>query len=161
MTLWSAADVGDTISSSGRSLASVGDGLESLAGVPVVGDTPASIGADLQGSAADITTRGAEVKGQLRLLGILLGIAVVGIPVSPVLGLYVPLRLRRAREVRSIRRQLQEHGDDPGFERYLADRARSSLPYDAVATLDPSPAHSDVDRQLADAELVRLGIRRP
>ncbi len=161
VTLWSAADVGDTISSSGRSLASVGDGLESLAGVPVVGEKPASVGADLQSSAVDITARGAEVKGQLRQLGVLLGIAVVGIPVTPILGLYVPMRLRRGREVRSIKRQLAEHGDDAGFERYLADRARSSLPYDAVATLDPSPEHSDVDRELADAELVRLGIRRP
>ncbi len=160
VTLWSASDVGDTISSSGRSLSSVGDGLQSLGGVPVVGEQPAAIGEDLQTSAQDIAVRGGEVKGQLRQLGVLLGIAVVGIPVTPILGLYLPLRVRRGREVAAIRRQLAQHSDDPAFERYLADRARASLPYESVATLDPSPAHSDVDRRLADAELARLGITR-
>lgn len=161
VTLWSAADIGQTISTSGTSLSSVGDGLQSLAGVPVIGAKPGDIGVEVSQAGADITTRGGVVTGQLHQLGVLLGIAVVGIPVSPILGLYLPLRLRRARETRDIRRQLREHGEDAGFERYLADRARSSLPYDAVATLDPSPAHDVVDRRLADAELARLGISRP
>ncbi len=160
VTLWQAADVGDTIASSGRTLDSVGEGLQELAGVPVIGERPGEIGGEVTESAVDITSRGEVVKGQLRQLGVVLGIAVVGIPVSPVLGLYLPLRVRRGRETTSIRRQLDEHADDPGFERYLADRARASLPYATVAALDPSPDHRESDRALADAELARLGIKR-
>lgn len=160
VTLWQAADVGDTVSASGETLATVGGGLESLSDLPVIGDRPGEIGAEVVRNAADIVARGAEVKGQLRLLGVFLGIALVGIPVAPVLGLYLPLRVRRAREVGSIRQQLRDHADDPGFDRYLADRARASLPYREVARLDPTPGSRDGDRALADAELARLGIAR-
>lgn len=171
VTLWRAADVGDTVASSGRSLVSVGEGLQSLSAVPLVGERPAEIGADVTETADEISARGGEVKGQLRQLGVVLGIAVVGIPVTPIAGLYVPLRLRRGREVAQIRRHLAEHDDDPRYDRYLADRARASLPYDTVATLDPSPDDASsgrtpeqaraTHRVLADAELARLGIRRP
>lgn len=153
VTLWQAADVGDTISTSGNTLATVGRGLEGLSDLPVIGERPAEVGAEVTGSANDIVARGGEVKGQLRLLGVFLGIALVGIPVTPVLGLYLPLRVRRAREIAGIRRQLADHHDDPGFDRWLADRARASLPYSDVAGLD--------DRGLADAELARLGLSRP
>ncbi len=161
LILWQAADVGDTITSSGESLSAVGAGLEDLSGVPVIGDRPGEIGAGVSRTAVDIAARGGEVKGQLRQIGVFLGVALVGIPVIPVLALYLPLRLRRRRETAEISRQLDEHGDDPGFQRFLADRARASLPYTTVATLDPSPEHRDSDRDLAEAELVRLGLRRP
>lgn len=154
VTLWRAADVGDTISTSGSSLASVGRGLESLSDLPVIGERPGEIGAEVNRSAADIVERGAEVKGQLRLLGLFLGIGLVGIPVTPVLGLYLPLRLRRAREIRAIRGQLEQHREDPGFDRWLADRARATLSYSEVS------AHGSDERALADAELARLGISR-
>ncbi|QZY29189.1 hypothetical protein [Nocardioides coralli] len=153
VTLWQAADVGETISSSGRSLTKVGEGLQGLSDIPVIGEGPGEVGAEVAGTGAEITDRGAEVQGQLRLLGIFIGVAVVGIPVTPVLGLYLPLRVRRAREVALVRRQLEEHGDDPGFDRHLADRARLVLTYDEVARLDS-------DRALADAELARLGLAR-
>lgn len=161
VTLWQAADVGETIASSGRSIGAVGEGLQGLADIPLVGERPGEIGADVTSTAGEITARGGEVQGQLRQLGVLLGIAVVGIPVTPIAGLYVPLRVRRGREVARIRRDLAAHGDDPRYDRYLADRARASLPYDTVATLDPSPETHEADRLLADAELARLGVRRP
>ena len=162
VTLWQAADVGDTISASGRSLSGVGESLQSLADLPVVGERPGEIGADVSETAVDITARGSEVKSQLRLLSVVLGIAVVGIPVTPILGLYLPLRLRRNREVASLRRQLSEHGGDPRFERYLADRARAWLPFAKVAEADHGDADEPgVDRRLADFELERLGIARP
>ena len=51
--------------------------------------------------------RGQEVKSQMRLLGVLLGIALVGIPVTPIVGLYLPLRLRRSREIAGLQRALR------------------------------------------------------
>ena len=162
VTLWQAAGVGDTISASGRSLSSVGESLQALSDLPIVGEGPGEVGAEVSKTAVDITARGSEVTSQLRLLGVLLGIAVVGIPVTPILGLYLPLRMRRAREVASLRRQLSEHGGDPRFERYLADRARAWLPFARVVAADHAGTDdTDVDRRLADLELERLGIVRP
>jgi hypothetical protein len=78
-------------------------------------------------------------------------------------GLYLPLRLSRGREVNGLRRALRDHGDDEGFDRYLAERALRNLPYADVQALvgDPWRAISEGrSRELADAELARLGVRR-
>ncbi len=163
VTLWRASDLGDTVSSSGRTLGTVGSSLSDLSDIPLVPERPGEIGKEVQASAADITTRGEEVKRELRLLGVLLGISIVGIPVTPVVGLYLPLRLRRAREVKRLRRTLRDHDDDRGLDRWLAHRARAALYYDEVAQIaaaaDGDPRRED--RALADAELKRLGLRRP
>ena len=155
LTLWDAADVGETITTSGESIASVGQGLEDLSAVPVVGDRPAEIGKDVSTAAADITVRGGEVRGQLRQLAVLLGVSIIGIPVTPIAGVYLPLRVRRARDVRRIRAMLAERGDDPRLDQWLADRARASLPFHVLVQLETD------DRPLADAELARLGLARP
>ena len=53
---------------------------------------------------------------------------------------------------------------DPGFEQYLARRAIDALPWDELRALSPDPwravAAGDFPA-LADAELRRLGLRRP
>ncbi len=163
VTLWRASELGDTVSNSGRTLGTVGKSLSDLSDLPLVPERPGEIGEEVQTSGAEITARGDEVKRELRLLGVLLGIAIIGIPVTPIVGLYLPLRLRRAREVKQLRRSLRAHGDDPGLDRWLAHRARGALTYEEVAQIE-SAAGDDPrrgDRALADAELRRMGLRRP
>ncbi|MGA8994981.1 MAG: hypothetical protein WB441_11805 [Nocardioidaceae bacterium] len=162
VTIWRVADAGDTISSSGRALASVGGGLQSLADIPVIGEKPRAVGEQVSTTAADVTARGQDLKGELRRLGVLLGLAIVAIPSAPVAGLYLPLRLARRREVAGIRAALARQPHDQGLDRYLADRARSTLSFDVVAGLG-SAAEDDAGRTraLADAELSRLGLARP
>lgn len=164
VTLWHAADAGDSISSSGRALDSVGRSLQDLASLPLVPERPGKLGTEIVGTAADISERGQQVKGQLHELGILLGVAVVGIPVMPVLGFYLPLRLLRRREVNSVRMAIRR-GPDEVLDRILAERARASLPFDVVVGLLTGEGHgsrdSDSTRRLADAELSRLGLVRP
>lgn len=162
ITLWRAADLGDTVSRSGSSLTTIGESLRDLSDLPLIPDRPGEIGTEVQGSASEITARGQEVKRELRLLGVLLGIAVIGIPVTPIVGLYLPLRLRRRREVAQLRRTLRDHDGEEALDRWLAERARGSLVFEDVARID---ADSGGDRQaatraLADAELARLGLRR-
>ena len=164
VTLWHAADAGDSISSSGRALESVGRSLQDLASLPLVPDRPGKLGTEIVGTAADISQRGQEVKGQLHELGLLLGVAVVGIPVMPVLGFYLPLRVLRHREVESVRVAIRR-GPDDVLDRLLAERARASLPYDVVVKLLTGSSQDSTDRdstrRLAEAELSRLGLARP
>ena len=80
ITLWRAADLGDTLTTSGNTLTAVGQSLRDLSELPLIPDRPGEVGANVQESAAQITVRGQEVKSQMRLLGVLLGIALVGIP---------------------------------------------------------------------------------
>src|SRR5919205_4628183 len=70
-TLWQAADVGDTVTASGTAISSTGRALETMGQIPVVGDGPAKLGAQLQGTGADIADRGQRVHTQLRQLAVL------------------------------------------------------------------------------------------
>lgn len=163
ITIWQVAEVGDTVTNSGEALGDAGAALQDLEGVPVVGERPGELGADVVATAADIAERGQRAKGELRRLALLLGLSIVAIPTTPVLGLYVPLRWARHHEIREIRRSLAT-GDVDGLDRYLAGRAIHAMPYASVAAVSADP-WGDLDRgetrSLADAELARLGVRRP
>ena len=165
LTLWRTADTGDTISSSGVALHSVGQSLRDLADLPLVPDRPGEIGGEVVTTADQITERGQEIKSQLHQLALLLGIAIAGISIAPVLGFYVPLRARRHREVVRLRAEIGRWPDDEGLDRYLAERARRSLSYDEITRLVADPAEPRLEsedvRRLADAELERLAVRRP
>lgn len=165
LTLWRTADTGDTISASGEALHSVGQTLRDISELPLIPDRPGEIGGEVVTTADQITVRGHEIKSQLHQLALLLGIAIAGISIAPVLGFYLPLRVRRHREVARLRAAIGRWPDDEGLDRYLAEQARRSLAYDEVVRLvtDPSGGHlegGDV-RRLADAELERLAVRRP
>jgi hypothetical protein len=163
-TIWQVSALGDTVTKSGRALDSAGNALQSVGEVPIVGDGPGALGDEIVVTAADITTRGQEIKSDLRRLSLLLGLSIVLMPTTPVLGLYLPLRAARRRDVRELRRALTRHGSDPALERYLAERAIDALPYTAVRAISADP-WADIAQgraqRLADAELERLGLRRP
>lgn len=162
---WQLADLGDTVTTSGDAIESTGRALESLDAVPVLGDEPAALGVEVSATGADVAARGQEVKGRLRQTAVLLGIAIALMPTTPIVGLYVPLRQARRREVAAVRRVLADSGADPALERYLADRALHTMPADSVRSLvgghgQEAPPSEPWVRALADAELARLGLRR-
>jgi len=165
LTLWQTADTGDTISTSGRALHSVGQSLRDLSELPLVPERPGVIGGQVVTSADQITERGQEIKSQLHQLALLLGIAIAGISIAPVIVFYLPLRVRRHRDVVRLRAEIGRWPDDEGLDRYLAEHARRSLSYDEIARLVADPADPHLDggdvRRLADAELARLAVRRP
>ncbi len=163
ITLWRAAELGDTLTSSGNTLSAVGLSLQDLSELPLIPDRPGEVGANVQESAAQITLRGHEVKSQMRLLGVLIGIALVGIPVTPIVGLYLPLRLRHSREISRLKRALRDGPGEDELNNWLAARARASLPFEEVTRIarERGGDQSAIQRGLADAELRRLGLRRP
>lgn len=164
VTIWQVAGAGDTITRSGGTLHSVGAGLQDLGKLPIIGERPRKLGEQVVLSADDISARGQDLKGSLRRLGLLLGIAILGVPATPVIGFYLPLRISRRREVKDIEEQLSEHPNEIDLDRYLAEHARAMLPYDVLARISTKPVSelSDAEaRCLADAELARLGLLRP
>lgn len=165
LLIWQTADTGDTISTSGHSLHSVGQSLVDLSELPLVPDRPGEVGHEVVSSADQITQRGQEIKNQLHRLALLLGISILGVALTPVAGFYLPLRLHRHREVVRVRAELDRRPDDEGLDRYLAERARRWMPYDDIVRLVADPADPNADaaavRRLADAELARLSVRRP
>ncbi len=162
VTVWQLSDMGDTITSSGRALETAGTALTKVGSVPVIGDD-GDLGEEVVTTAADITGRGQEIKGELRQLALMLGISIMVMPTTPVVGTYLPLRFARRREVAEIRHALTQKGDDPQLDRYLAERALDNLPLSEVRSLSADPWR-DISmgntRALADAELARLGLRR-
>lgn len=162
VTLWQASATGDTISTSGDALSTVGAGLESLAEVPVIGDRPGEIGQEVSATAIDITERGQAIKGELRRLALLLGVATVAIPIMPVGGFYVPARLAWRRHVREVDEAIQANPDDRALDRYLAGRARAGLSWPDLRDLTGHEGNDALaDRDLADAYLARIGLTRP
>jgi hypothetical protein len=160
-SVWVLADLGQTMTTAARALDSAGRGLQDLAAVPLVGDRPADLGEEVRATAAQVAGNGAAIDGQVRRLALLLGIALFFIPVTPVLGLWAPLRLARRRELRDLRRAVVRHGDDPGLRRHLANRAVHRLPYATLRTVSDDP-YRDLDQgrwdRLAALELERLGL---
>jgi hypothetical protein len=161
-TLWRVAEVGETVTTSGRAIGSTGDALESLGDVPVVGERTAELGSEVGDAGDDVARRGQEVQSQLRQLSVLLGIAIVLLPATPVLGLYLPLRNARMRDVAEVRRLLARSPDGIA-DRFLAERAVRRLPPTVVQQIEADPWDALAEgrtRTLADAELRRLGLRR-
>jgi hypothetical protein len=162
-TTWQLSELGDTVSRSGSAISAAGSALESLREVPVVGERPAELCQQTAATGGEIQTRGQEVKGQLRQLAILLGLSIAIIPTTPFVGLYVPLRGARRRDLGEIARALLSSDDHDGFDRYLAERAIRHLTWHEAHQLVHDPWHALDEghhRALADAELARLGLHR-
>ncbi len=163
-TMWQLSELGDTVTSSGESIHVAGQALESLGGVPVVGERTLELGEEASTTGLDIADRGQQVTTQMRQLSLLLGLAIAFMPTTPVLGLYLPLRLSRRRDLRALEEGLRASDQDEVMDRYLAERAIRSMTYAQVHALvgDPWQALQEGrGRPLADAELARVGLRRP
>jgi len=163
-SLWQLSKLGTSVAQSGHALDSAGAALQSLGELPLVGDGPTQLGDEVRATAADVAERGVDARRQLRSLAVLLGLAIFLMPVVPVAGLYLPLRLSRQRDVAALRRALMTEADSAAFDAYLARRAVAHLDYATLREVSPDPGGDLAAgrvRPLADAELRRVGLRRP
>ena len=164
VTVWRIADIGDTITSSGDALQTAGKAISDFAGVPVIGEDAGKLGSEVTSTSADVSSSGQDVKGQLRRLAVLLGVVISLMPTLPVLGLYLPGRLGRRREIGEIDAALRRDDDTAQVDRLLAERALEHLTFADLAAVSRDP-RADIargeSRHLADAELRRLGLVRP
>lgn len=154
-------EVSDSLVQSGEALDTAGVALQEVGRLPLIGDAPEQFGTEVRETADDVRAAGASSRATVRSVSVLLGAALVLIPIVPVVGLYVPLRISLARQKRAVARALDEIDVHPHLEEFLAHRAVQQLPYDSLRQVSADP-WGDLQRRsyrhLANAELTRLGL---
>lgn len=157
------AELSDTVEAAGNTLDQAGRQLDTLKGLPFVGNRIHEVGQQLAVAARSAVQSGRSSRSHVLSLSALLGLAVALAPTLPLVALYVPLRRTRIQEVRVVWRAMRQAPGDPVFEEFLARRAAERLPYNVLLAVTPDPWDDLKEGRygpLADAELKRLGIRR-
>jgi hypothetical protein len=147
----------------GQAVEDTGRALHALQQIPFVGDRIAAIEQRIESAGASAVASGQESRGSVEDLAVLLAFSISVIPSVPVLALYVPFRVSRLLDARTIRRAARQAASDPAFEEFLARRAAENLPYHRLRDITANPWR-DLDEgrfgPLARAELARLGLSR-
>lgn len=150
------ADVAASLDLAARAIALLGE-------VPVVGESADRLSGSVARAASSVAANAAEVGASVTVLAVVVGLAIALLPLPLVLGVYLPLRLARRREVRGLRRLLAGE-PDPMLVEHLAHGAVARVPYGELRRVSRSPWR-DLDagrhRHLAAAELRRLGVPVP
>ncbi len=157
-------DLSRTTVAAGLALQDAGEALVSLGRLPVVGDDVETLGERTMRAGRSARDSGRSSRESIENLSLLLGLSVALIPSVPLLALYVPLRISWFRQVRAVRQAVERDPSNPVLTEFLARRAASNLPYDALRATTPDPWDDLANgrfQPLADAELDRLGIKRP
>lgn len=152
-----------TVTKAGQAAEASGDALRTLGALPFVGQTLGQTAQRVIAAGQSAVANGRASHGSVTDLATLLGIAVALIPSIPVLAVYLPRRIGRARERRVLGAALAEAGDDPEFQAFLARRALETLPYRRLRRLVRRPwagLEESEQAALAAAELDRLGLNR-
>lgn len=157
------AELSDQVTRVGTALADIGESLQVVSGLPLVGGNIDRLADRVLEAAGDVQRSGEDSRQSLERMGILVGAAFVAVPIMLVLPLYLPLRFAWRREVAAVETALRS-ADPASLDRLLAQRALATLPYEEVLALDRAPVgelSAEEARLLADAELARLGLARP
>ncbi len=156
------AELSDQVTRVGGALTDIGESLDIVAGVPLVGGGIGELADRVLDAGESVAAERPRQPLEPGAMGVLVGLAFIAVPLMLVLPVYLPLRLAWRREVRAVAGALA--GGHPDLDRLLARRALASMPYERLLALGDDPwarlERGEV-RDLADAELARLGLRRP
>jgi hypothetical protein len=147
----------------GGAVRQTGDALGVVGGLPLVGGQIGGFADRIKTMGAEVQTSGRDSRDAARRSAAVAGLAAGLLPAAMVLLLYLPVRLRWRRDVAAVAAALPGAGD-PALDAYLARRALAALPWDELRSVAPDPwgaVERGDCRALADAELARLGLRRP
>jgi hypothetical protein len=148
----------------GAAVRDTGKALGVVGGLPLVGGQIGSFAGRIETMGAQVEGSGQSSRDSIRRTAAVAGLGAGILPAVLVLLVYLPGRLRWRRDVGAIAAALPDAAGDPAFKQYLARRAVDALSWDEVRAVTPDPwgalAQGEC-RSLADAELARLGLRRP
>ena len=152
----------DTVVASSEVLHETAEVLRTLQDLPVVGERVGDAEQAVGKAAESARSSGRASRNTIDVLSVLLGVSIVLIPTIPFVGLYVPMRIAWAREVRAVRSAMAEAGDDRTFREFLARRAAENLGYHQLREVETNPWRALEEGRfdgLSEAELRRLGIK--
>lgn len=158
-----AAPARETVKAAGRLRDDFTAAGRSASGVPLAGSELRKPFDSAAGSMADVATAASQQVQTIEHVATLVGVLVVAIPVSLLVALWLPRRLRFRAESIAARRFI----DAPADLDLFALRAMANQPMHALAEIsdDPVTAWRSGDREvitrLADLELRRSGLALP
>ncbi len=147
-----------------KALDQIGHTLGTLARLPFVGHDLGSAAASVQQTAASIRGNAVDAAASVHVVAVVLGVAIAAVPLLPLLGGYLPLRVVRFTEIRRLRRLVAARPVDPQLVAHLAHGAVSRLPYTRLRQITADPwgdLAAGRHHELAAAELRRLRIPLP
>jgi hypothetical protein len=148
----------------GAAVKDTGQALGVVGGLPLIGGSIGDFATKIETLGAEVAASGVDSQASIQRIAVVAGLGVGILPAAMILFLYLPVRISWRRFVGPVAAALPGSAGDPAFEQYLARRAIDTLPWDRLRALsgDPWQAIAAGDyRALADAELARLGLRRP
>ena len=154
-------EVSDSLVESAEALDAAGIALQDIGRLPIIGQRPEALGNEVRETARDIDRAGTASRETVRTVSVLLGLALVLIPIVPVVAVYLPLRRASNRERKAVKRALAGAPEDPVLEEYLAHQAVHNVPYSTLRDVSTDPwgdLRRGSFRRLANAELTRLGL---
>ncbi len=156
------ATLSDSVVRVGSAVKQTGDALEALGALPLVGSGIEDLAGRVQRAGTDVLDSGQRSADAVHRSAIIAGVATGVLPAAMVLLLYLPVRLSWRRDVAALGAAFAR--GDAGLEEYLARRAIGTLSWERLRAITDDP-WGDVAagrfRALADAELERVGLRRP
>jgi hypothetical protein len=156
------AELSETVGRVGRALGETGMAVGTLSEAPLVGSQLGEAAARIEEAGASARANARTSQESVERLTLLLGVAIAVIPSLPLLVLYLPARLARARDAQAVR-SISRYADRLEVERFLAQRALSLVPFRRLCRVSPEPwaamETAEGRRRLAAAELDRLGLR--
>ena len=161
LRIWQFAEVADSVADSGRAISSAGSVIAAFGDVPVIGQVPGQLGARIEATGRSVAAQGAANADRTRQTAILLGLAIALAPSVPIAALYFVSRRGYVRDANAV---VQAYRVEPSAtDSLLALRAVLNQPYEQLRGVLPAPytAYREGNvRQLADAEIERLGLHR-
>lgn len=158
------ASISHTVVLAGRAINRTADALGAVASIPFVGGRLGVLVRSAHQAANSAIATGAASRSDVDTLAALLWACIALAPTAPLLVLYGLLRRGWRRDVESLRALAATVDGDAAFERFLARRALENLPYRRLLRVSPDPwrdYEQGRTEALAQAELERLGLRRP
>lgn len=96
-SLWDLGSLGDRVAVAGQSLTRLGQSVQRLDSVPVLGQLSSGVGNNIVTSGTQVVASGHAVHTDLHRLGLLLGLSIAVIPSASMLGIYLPARAALAK----------------------------------------------------------------
>ena len=96
------AELSDQVTRVGSALTDIGDSLDILSAVPLVGGNIGDLAHRVLDAGRSVTASGRESRASLERMGVVVALAFTLVPLMLVLPVYLPLRLAWRREVRAV-----------------------------------------------------------